>query len=179
MKKKIVSILLCAALVCAMAVPAFAAKDDAITPRASLRTWNYYRPYTVTSYRMAVAGAIGDGTHVQLRNKADTHNQQFMARYAEDGSLRLFSRLGYQAANPSQSYTLNVYRSENWPCTMLRATSDNRADSEIDFLTVNSISFRIYLPGQNVYLTQNGLNNDLTWGGYAEEYIKAWVQVNV
>lgn len=160
-----------------MAVPTFAAASESVSPRATLNGWHYYRPYTVFDSRMAVSGSIGDGAEVKLKSKVNTTSQQFIARYAADGSLRIFSRLGYQSINPTQSYTLNVYRSGNWPCTMLRATADNRRDSEVDFHTIDSISFRIYLPGRNVYLTQNGLNQNLTWGSYAEQYIKAWVQV--
>lgn len=159
------------------AVPAFAATSESVSPRATLNGWHYYRPYTVFDSRMAVSGSIGDGAEVKLKSKVNTTSQQFIARYAADGSLRIFSRLGYQSTNPTQSYTLNVYRSGNWPCTMLRAAADNRSDSEVDFHTIDSISFRIYLPGRNVYLTQNGLNQNLTWGSYAEQYIKAWVQV--
>lgn len=151
--------------------------SESVSPIATLNGWHYYRPYTVFDSRMAVSGSIGDGAEVKLKSKVNTTSQQFIARYAADGSLRIFSRLGYQSANPTQSYTLNVYRSGNWPCTMLRAAADNRSDSEVDFHTIDSISFRIYLPGRNVYLTQNGLNQNLTWGSYAEQYIKAWVQV--
>lgn len=177
LNKKILTGCLALMMCIVMAVPAFAATSESVSPRATLDGWHYYRPYTVFDSRMAVSGSIGDGAEVKLKSKVNTTSQQFIARYAADGSLRIFSRLGYQSINPTQSYTLNVYRSGNWPCTMLRATADNRRDSEVDFHTIDSISFRIYLPGRNVYLTQNGLNQNLTWGSYAEQYIKAWVQV--
>ena len=177
LNKKILTGCLALMMCIVMAVPAFAAASESVSPRATLNGWHYYRPYTVFDSRMAVSGSIGDGAEVKLKSKVNTTSQQFIARYAADGSLRIFSRLGYQSANPTQSYTLNVYRSGNWPCTMLRAAADNRSDSEVDFHTIDSISFRIYLPGRNVYLTQNGLNQNLTWGSYAEQYIKAWVQV--
>lgn len=177
LNKKILTGCLALMMCIVMAVPTFAAATESVSPRATLNGWHYYRPYTVFDSRMAVSGSIGDGAEVKLKSKVNTTSQQFIARYAADGSLRIFSRLGYQSANPTQSYTLNVYRSGNWPCTMLRAAADNRSDSEVDFHTIDSISFRIYLPGRNVYLTQNGLNQNLTWGSYAEQYIKAWVQV--
>lgn len=177
LNKKILTGCLALMMCIVMAVPTFAAASESVSPRATLNGWHYYRPYTVFDSRMAVSGSIGDGAEVKLKSKVNTTSQQFIARYAADGSLRIFSRLGYQSINPTQSYTLNVYRSGNWPCTMLRATADNRRDSEVDFHTIDSISFRIYLPGRNVYLTQNGLNQNLTWGSYAEQYIKAWVQV--
>ena len=177
LNKKILTGCLALMMCIVMAVPTFAAATESVSPRATLNGWHYYRPYTVFDSRMAVSGSIGDGAEVKLKSKVNTTSQQFIARYAADGSLRIFSRLGYQSANPTQSYTLNVYRSGNWPCTMLRAAADNRSDSEVDFHTIDSISFRIYLPGRNVYLTQNGLNQNLTWGSYAEQYIKAWVRV--
>ena len=177
LNKKILTGCLALMMCIVMAVPTFAAASESVSPRATLNGWHYYRPYTVFDSRMAVSGSIGDGAEVKLKSKVNTTSQQFIARYAADGSLRIFSRLGYQSINPTQSYTLNVYRSGNWPCTMLRVTADNRRDSEVDFHTIDSISFRIYLPGRNVYLTQNGLNQNLTWGSYAEQYIKAWVQV--
>ena len=179
LSKKILTVCLALMMCIVMAVPTFAATPESVSPRATLNAWRYYRPYTVYDSRMAVSGSIGDGAEVKLKSNLNTKSQQFIARYAADGSLRIFSRLGYQAANPTQSYTLNVYRSGNWPCTMLRATADNRTDSEVDFHTINSLTFRIYLPGRDVYLTQNGLNANLTWGGYAQEYIKAWVQVAI
>lgn len=175
--KNLFTLMAAAMMAFAFSATAFAAGEESISPRASLNGWYYYRPYTVYDSRMAVAGTIGDGTAVQLKSNVNTSSQQFNARYASDGSLRIFSRLGYQAANLTQSYTLNVYRSGSWPCTTLRATADNRTDSEVDFHTIDAISFRIYLPNRNVYLTQNGLNQNLTWGSYAEQYIKAWVQV--
>lgn len=149
LNKKILTGCLALMMCIVMAVPTFAAATESVSPRATLNGWHYYRPYTVFDSRMAVSGSIGDGAEVKLKSKVNT----------------------------TQSYTLNVYRSGNWPCTMLRAAADNRSDSEVDFHTIDSISFRIYLPGRNVYLTQNGLNQNLTWGSYAEQYIKAWVQV--
>ncbi len=175
--KRFLSLCLFLILAIMTALPTFAASDETVSTRVALNSWRYYRPYTVFDARMAVVGAIKDGAPVQLKSKADVQSQQFNARYASDGSLRVFSRLGYQAANLAQSYTLNVYRSGNWPCTMLRGTNDNRSDSEVEFYTINASSFRIYLPARNVYLTQNGLNQSLNWGPYAELYIKVWVQM--
>ena len=89
-------------------------------------------------------------------------------------------KLTTQKLEQMRSVDIGAVAAESLPDVsgmMLRATADNRRDSEVDFHTIDSISFRIYLPGRNVYLTQNGLNQNLTWGSYAEQYIKAWVQV--
>lgn len=175
--KKVLTVCLALMMAVVMAVPAFAANANQITPRVSLDSWSYFRPYLVPNDRMTVVGAIGNDAPVQLSESSNTSKQQFLARYTTDGSLRIFSRLGYNASNPSQSYTLNAYRSGNWPCTMLKATADNRSDSEVDFHTVDSYTYRIVLVNWGVYLTQNGLHQNLTWGPYAEAYEKAWAQM--
>ena len=108
LNKKILTGCLALMMCIVMAVPAFAATSESVSPRATLNGWHYYRPYTVFDSRMAVSGSIGDGAEVKLKSKVNTTSQQFIARYAADGSLRIFSRLGYQSTNPTQSYTLNV-----------------------------------------------------------------------
>ena len=177
MKKRIPMFLLALAMMVAMALPTFADNGN-ISTFASTNVWRFYRAYS-TNFVAGVKGAISDGAPVILAEKADNYNQHFMAKYARDGSLRIFCRSGYQSAKPEQSYTLNVYRSGNYPCTMLRGTNDNRLDSEIDFNTINASNFRIKLVKRNLYLTQNALNNQLTWTTYSEDGTKAWAEVSV
>ncbi|MEG0396468.1 MAG: hypothetical protein RR612_07045, partial [Oscillospiraceae bacterium] len=125
---------------------------------------------------MGISGTIGNDAPVQLKTNSNIDSQKFIITKFPDGSYRIVSRLGYQSTNKDASYTLNAYRSGNWPCTMLQG-KNNRADSEIDVRTVDSISFRILLLQHSRYLTQNGLNQSMTWGAYADAYAKAWVQV--
>lgn len=100
LNKKILTGCLALMMCIVMAVPAFAATSESVSPRATLNGWHYYRPYTVFDSRMAVSGSIGDGAEVKLKSKVNTTSQQFIARYAADGSLRIFSRL------------LSVYKSD-------------------------------------------------------------------
>jgi hypothetical protein len=177
MKKRIPMFLLALAMMVAMALPTFADNGN-ISTFASTNVWRFYRAYN-TIYVAGVDGAISDGASVILTDKVGNYNQHFMAKYARDGSLRIFCRSGYQSAYPEQSYTLNVYRSGNYPCTMLRGTNDNRLDSEIDFNTINASNFRIKLVHRNLYLTQNAYNKQLLWTTYSEDGTKAWAEVSV
>lgn len=175
MKKRIPMFLLALAMMVAMAVPAFA---DGIATRASTGSFVTYCAYGGTNEMSTVGpSAMQDGAEVKLATASTSITHKFIAVKADDGSLRIFSRIGYSAGNKSTSYTLNAYRvGSNWPCTMLKGSRDNRADSEIDFKTVDSVSFRIFLSQRNRYLFQNGINTTLTWQPYTENNSCRWYE---
>ena len=175
MKKRIPMFLLALAMMVAMAVPAFA---DGISTRASTDSFVTYCAYGGTNEMSTVGpSSMQDGAEVKLATASTSITHKFIAVKADDGSLRIFSRIGYSAGNKSTSYTLNAYRvGSNWPCTMLKGSRDNRADSEIDFKTVDSVSFRIFLSKRNRYLFQNGINTTLTWQPYTENNSCRWYE---